>query len=135
MKDNDVAMLVVWRGKPTVGKLVQLCVAASARILPQTAYENGEKFDKDFGRLIAKTDAPQFLHSYINKWDLKTVIPVCGLDIFCDTMQRAIEDGVIYEREQDFVVFEPLPIWEIKHLLGGEDKFNEIIESYNSAGW
>ena len=135
MKDNDVAMLVVWRGKPTVGKLVQLCAAASARILPQAAYENGEKFDKDFGRLVAKTDAPQFLHSYINKWDLKTVIPVCGLDIFFDTMQRAIEDGVIYEREQDFVVFEPLPIWEIKHLLGGEDKFNEIIESYNSAGW
>ena len=135
MKDNDVAMLVIWRGKPTVGKLVQLCAAASARILPQTAYENGEKFDKDFGRLVAKTDAPQFLHSYINKWDLKTVIPVCGLDIFFDTMQRAIEDGVIYEREQDFVAFEPLPIWEIKHLLGGEDKFNEIIESYNSAGW
>ena len=135
MKDNDVAMLVVWRGKPTVGKLVQLCAAASARILPQAAYENDEIIINEKSRLVAKQNKPHFLHSYINKWDFKTVIPVCGLDIFFDTMQRAIEDGVIYEREQDFVVFEPLPVWEIKHLLGGEDKFNEIIEGYNSTGW
>lgn len=133
MKEHDVAVLVVWMGKPTVGKLVQLCAAAASRVLPEAAWENGERFEKDFGRLVAKSETPQFLHSYINKWDLKTVIPVCGYDAFSDTLSRAIEDGVIYEREQDLVVFEPLPIWEIRHLLG-EEKFNEAIDNYSSAG-
>lgn len=132
MKDNDVAVLAVWMGKPTVGKLIEVCVAAAARILPQTAYENGEYFDKDFGRLVAKTETPQMLYSYINKWDLKTVIPACGYDLFGDTIKRAIEDGVVFEREQDFAVFEPLPIWEIRHLLG-EEEFNNVIDNYNST--
>jgi hypothetical protein len=132
MTDNKVAVLVVWMGKPTVGKLVQVCAAAASRILPRTAHENDEYFDIDFGRLVVKTRNPQLLHSYINEWDLNTIIPVCGYDAFGDTIKRAIEDGVTYEREQDFVVFEPLPIWEIKFLLG-EELYNVIIEDYSSA--
>ena len=134
MTDNKVAMLVVWMGKPTVDKLVQVCAAAASRILPRTAYENDEEFAYEFGRLVAKERSPRLLHSYINQWDLTTVIPIYGYDIFGDIITHAIEDGVVYEREQDCVVFEPLPIWEIKFLLG-EELYNAIIEDYNSAGW
>ena len=134
MTDNKVAMLVVWMGKPTVGKLVQACAAAASRILPRTAYENDEYFDYDFGRLVAKSRSPRLLHSYINQWDLTTVIPICGYDIFGDVIKHAIEDGVAFEREQDCVVFEPLPLWEIEFLVGKE-QYNAIIEDYNSAGW
>jgi hypothetical protein len=134
MTDNKVAMLVVWMGKPTVGKLVQVCAAAASRILPRTAYENDEEFTYARGRLVANPRSPRLLNSYINKWDLTTVIPICGYDIFGDIITRAIEDGVVYEREQDCAVFEPLPLWEIEFLVGKE-QYNAIIEDYNSAGW
>lgn len=119
MQNDNIAILVVWRDRPIDKELIEDLVSAAARILPETAITNNEIIVKRFGKLFSESEEISFLPSYISRWDGKTIIPVFGDEIFNLVMQNAIEDGVIYVRTNDVVVFEPLPKWEIDFLLGG----------------
>ena len=116
MLTNDIVVMLVIANTEFNGDEIR----AAARILP-TCFRLG---------------GPEA--SYTQEW-AGDVIKIINTDLFYEAIKIAKEDGVWFERSGNVVAFEPVPLWEIRSLIGDEWTErclnNPACFSRESRGW
>lgn len=74
--------------------------------------------------------------SYAGDWHGE-VLKITDMDLYYDAIKRAKEEGVWFERSGNVVIFEPVPLWEIRSLMGddGLEKYINNPACFSRQSW
>ena len=65
------------------------------------------------------------------------VLKITDMDLYYDAIKIAKEEGVWFEHSGNVVVFEPVPLWEIRSLIGddGLEKYINNPACFSGQSW